>query len=327
MRTPERRASRHRFATAAARAVCALACWWAVLPGAPAARAASLNSPLVWTREAAGDAAAAPKWPASLDDTGAPRMPGRIPPALDSLPPFGTTPMLERRGLLDKGDTDAGTPALDGAPDRAIRPEQGALGNAAAAAAKPYHALITAVAGEVGLDARLVDAVVSVESNYNASSVSRKGAVGLMQVMPSTGRSLGFTNLRDADTNLRAGATYLKSLLERYGYDVKLALAAYNAGAGAVDRHGPAVPPYDETQNYVRKVLARYHAAAGIDAAPSADGMLRRVSFNATNRDPDAQPYAPAATRPVPAARSPGGGEAWSAIRKLGSLLISAPAD
>jgi len=196
---------------------------------------------------------------------------------------------------------------------------------------KRYGELIAAVADEIGVDARLVDAVVSVESNYNAASVSRKGAIGLMQVLPSTGRGLGFTNLRDAATNLRAGATYLKSLLARYDDDVTLALAAYNAGAGAVDRHGGRIPPYEETQRYVRKVLARYQAAD--DPAPPSVS-LQAAAFDATDTLAGASSAAPATPRGGAAASTattrsgkPDARDAWRAVRKVGSLLLSAPAD
>lgn len=190
---------------------------------------------------------------------------------------------------------------------------------------RPYGDLIASVADEFGLDARLVHAVVSVESNYNASSVSRKGAVGLMQLMPSTARSLGFTNLRDAGTNLRAGATYLKSLLERYDDNLELALAAYNAGAGAVDRNGPAIPPYSETRQYVRRVLARYRAAGGDESAPSGDGTLRAAALELRRPDLAA---APAAMAHDAAQAGPlRDGESWTLVRKLGSLILSAPAD
>ena len=108
-----------------------------------------------------------------------------------------------------------------------------------------------------GLDPELVMAVVSVESSFRPRAVSPKGAQGLMQLMPGTARSLGVADALDPAQNLDGGARHLGQLLELYGGDLVRALAAYNAGQGAVQRHG-GVPPYRETQTYVKKVLDRY---------------------------------------------------------------------
>ena len=115
-----------------------------------------------------------------------------------------------------------------------------------------YRELIVSAAQKYGVDVRLVDAVVRVESAYDGGAVSPKGARGLMQVMPATGRQYGVLNLLDPKANLDAGVRHLKKLLARY--ELPLALAAYNAGEGAVDRFG-GVPPFRETQNYVSRVL------------------------------------------------------------------------
>jgi soluble lytic murein transglycosylase-like protein len=100
----------------------------------------------------------------------------------------------------------------------------------------------------------LVRAVVQVESGFNPRALSPKGAQGLMQLMPATARELGVGNAFDPEENVRGGVQYLRQLLDRYGNDEQLALAAYNAGPGAVDRYGETVPPYAETQRYVTKV-------------------------------------------------------------------------
>jgi len=111
-----------------------------------------------------------------------------------------------------------------------------------------------------GLDPALVMAVVGVESGFQTEAVSAKGAQGLMQLMPATARDLGVTNPFDPVSNLDGGSRYLSSLVARYDGDLTKALAAYNAGMGAVARHG-GMPPYAETRDYVRKILGRYQGA------------------------------------------------------------------
>jgi hypothetical protein len=100
----------------------------------------------------------------------------------------------------------------------------------------------------------LVRAVVQVESGFNPDARSPKGALGLMQLMPATARRFGVTNPFNPVENIRAGVAYLRQLLDRYRNNEELALAAYNAGPGAVDTHGQSVPPYPETRNYVKRV-------------------------------------------------------------------------
>jgi hypothetical protein len=122
------------------------------------------------------------------------------------------------------------------------------------------RALAIATARRHGLDPELVLAVVAVESAFRPNAVSPKGATGLMQLMPGTARELGVKDPFDPADNLDGGTRYLNGLIRQYNGDLKRALAAYNAGAGAVKRHR-GVPPYRETREYVQKVLERYKPA------------------------------------------------------------------
>ena len=114
---------------------------------------------------------------------------------------------------------------------------------------------------EANIDPRLLDALVAQESSYDPLARSRAGAMGLTQLMPDTARSLGVSNPFDPDENLRGGAKYLSQMLSKFG-DVSLALAAYNAGPGAVAKFN-GIPNYAETKNYVAKILAGYEARKG----------------------------------------------------------------
>lgn len=135
-----------------------------------------------------------------------------------------------------------------------------ALGSRRPLESRPFAALIETVSLKHGVDPALVHAVIEAESNYQATAKSQVGARGLMQVMPATARDLGVTSARmlfDPRQNIEAGVKYLKSLLERYNGDLPTAIAAYNAGPGAVSKYD-GIPPFPETQNYVRKVLSNF---------------------------------------------------------------------
>ena len=136
-----------------------------------------------------------------------------------------------------------------------------------------YDDLITEHASRHALQPDFVRAVIQAESAFNPWARSPKGAMGLMQLMPGTAADYNVLNAYDPAENIRAGTAYLKSLLTRFGGDVSLALAAYNAGPGAVEKYGRAVPPYKETRNYVSKITARTGTSAA--AVPQ---IVRTVS-------------------------------------------------
>ena len=129
------------------------------------------------------------------------------------------------------------------------------------------------------LDPKLVQAVIQIESGYNPRALSRKGAMGLMQLMPGTARDLAVDDPWDPEQNGRGGTTYLRRLLDRFGGDLQLALAAYNAGPEAVVQYA-GVPPYEETRDYVRKV---FHLFTGEDAEVL-EGRKVRIERDADNR-------------------------------------------
>lgn len=132
------------------------------------------------------------------------------------------------------------------------------------------------------VDPRLVQAVIQVESAFMPGARSPKGAIGLMQLMPATGLRFGAPSveaLRDPAVNIDAGVRYLRVLLDLFGERVELALAAYNAGEGAVMRHGNCVPPYRETQDYVRKVRRLYDGREATDEIAPCGRVIRRRSL------------------------------------------------
>ena len=143
----------------------------------------------------------------------------------------------------------------------------------------PYANEITAAAQKYGVDPALLAGLVKQESGFNPTIRSGAGAIGLTQLMPATAKTLGVTDPTNPVQSLEGGAKYLKQQLDRFGGDERLALAAYNAGPGAVQRFG-GVPPYAETQNYVKNVLANRdaYAAAGLGAADASGTIGTAVS-------------------------------------------------
>jgi hypothetical protein len=133
----------------------------------------------------------------------------------------------------------------------------------ASASERPYALEVSQAAASNDLPEALLHAVIRMESGYNPTAVSIKGAAGLMQLMPDTARDMGVTNVWDPRANIQGGAKYLKQLMVMFGNDVSLAVAAYNAGPAAVSKRGNVIPPFAETQRYVPSVLRDYHRLLG----------------------------------------------------------------
>lgn len=126
-----------------------------------------------------------------------------------------------------------------------------------------YSPIIKSTADLYQIDEALLHAVIKTESGYNPNAVSPKGAVGLMQLMPATAKRYGVVNAKDPAENIQAGARYMQNLMNKFSNNLELALAAYNAGEAAIQRHGNVLPPYIETQNYVPQVMKRYQLFSG----------------------------------------------------------------
>ena len=152
------------------------------------------------------------------------------------------------------------TPSSQHAPPGPSEGRASETAGANAVAPRRFASIVQTAAQRNHLDPALLDAVIAQESGFRPDVVSGAGAVGLMQLMPSTARELGVSDPFDPAQNVEGGAKYLRSLLDRYDGRLDLALAAYNAGPGAVDRFG-GVPPYKETQAYVSSIMSGYRSA------------------------------------------------------------------
>ncbi len=177
--------------------------------------------------------------------TGAPvEMPG-VPSSSNDTASFAS--MVQAALAAQNADPNASTDVATASPALApavVPPQQ-------------IEQLVNTNAASQGVDPALIKAIIANESGFNANATSNVGAQGLMQLMPGTANGLGVTNAYDPAQNVWGGTKYIKGLLDRFNGDTRLAIAAYNAGPGAVEKYD-GVPPYAETQNYVQNVLASY---------------------------------------------------------------------
>ena len=175
----------------------------------------------------------------------------------------------DQRARSENGGKES--PKTDGAvPARVKIPLSGISSRHISSGNSAIDAIVNEAALRFGLDPCLVLSVMRAESGFNRSAVSVKGASGLMQLMPQTAARFGVRNIFDPRENILAGARYLRWLLDRFQGDVRLALAGYNAGEGAVELYGHRIPPFMETQNYVRTIYGRYSTVhAGLVTTPA----------------------------------------------------------
>jgi soluble lytic murein transglycosylase-like protein len=218
------------------------------------------------------------------------------------------------------------TPAIVGKPVEAAASRLTGGMRRVARAPTPFDVLIEEAANQHAVSADLVRAVVKVESNFQPHARSPKGAIGLMQVMPATGRRFGAVDLHDPRTNIQAGTRYLRWLLTRFGEDLTLALAAYNAGEGAVEKHGRKVPPYAETRDYVGKVL-RYLSGSDGAAATTRDATAGGAPAFTASTSPSPSPVSSQPSAAAPSQRAVaqrGNGSLQTVATWMGALLTSA---
>jgi len=189
---------------------------------------------------------------------------------------LGCTALLRADSIYYQVDKD-GNMRLTNAPDEKgyhAYLTSGSGGPGSASVSGLYADQIRQAAGRYGVDANLVKAVIATESNFNPWAVSAKGARGLMQLMPSTAKRFGVDNVHDPEQNILGGVQYLRYLLDLFGGDLVLALAAYNAGEGVVQNVG-RVPNYRETRDYVDRVLARYGRGGSEDGSKPSSARVR----------------------------------------------------
>ncbi len=153
-----------------------------------------------------------------------------------------------------------------------LAPDQNQIPRRSSKDSGDYHTIVHEKASNYNIDPSLIKALIKTESNWNYRAVSRKGAIGLMQLMPSTATDMNVRNPFDPEENIEGGTKYLKYLIERFNGDITLALAAYNAGPKTVEKFG-YVPPITETKQYVNRVLALYNGQTFYPSTSSGDSV------------------------------------------------------
>ena len=163
----------------------------------------------------------------------------------------------------------------------------------------PYHEFVLAAASRYGVDAELINSVMEVESHFDSKAISPKNARGLMQLLPQTAARLGVKDIFDPKENIEGGTRYLKELLQLYNNDLTLALAAYNAGPDKVQKYGN-VPPYRETESYVKQVKKKYQKNKSAPATKTTTPPASTTAPPASPASPNAAPTAPGASPTAP---------------------------
>jgi soluble lytic murein transglycosylase-like protein len=161
--------------------------------------------------------------------------------------------LLRLLDRLDDGNQSVKPTWVQATPQKTTEDSSGAKSSSSTGSTTKFADLIEQASEKYDVDSSLIKAVIKAESNFNPNAVSSAGAQGLMQLMPATAAGLGVQDAMDPEQNIDGGVRLLRNLLKRYDGDVSLALAAYNAGPGAVDRYN-GIPPYQETQTYVKRV-------------------------------------------------------------------------
>ncbi len=164
---------------------------------------------------------------------------------------MGKTPDVDFQSILNSKLNDVDS---TNSPDKSFYPQNTAVNGTRA----DIENLIAKYSDKNGLDKDFVKALVRQESGFNPKATSKCGAMGLMQLMPGTAQGLGVTNAYDVEQNIAGGTKYLRSMIDRFGGNEQMALAAYNAGPNAVKKYN-GIPPYRETQNYVKNVMSMYN--------------------------------------------------------------------
>ena len=170
----------------------------------------------------------------------------------------------DENGVLTLSDKPLGAGAQTFAVRGASSPVRATVGATEGVRSSQWDDVIDFHAHEQGIRPDLVRAVIQVESAFNPRARSNKGAMGLMQLMPATARDLGVRNAYDPLENIRGGVAYLRTLLDQFNGNEELALAAYNAGAGAVNKYGGTIPPYRETRDYVSRIQGKAGTNLGV---------------------------------------------------------------